>query len=63
MVSSMGGNVVVMVRQEICSDILKVYRDIKFRNQHSKARRLCHDIDVLCRNNHNIMLRGNSVAT
>ena len=63
MVSSMGGNVVVMVRQEICRDIFKVYRDIKFRNQHSKARRLCHDREVLCSDNHNIMLRGNSVAT
>ena len=27
-------------RQEIC-------RDIKFRSQHSKARRLCHDKEVL----------------
>ena len=50
-------------RQETCHDIFKVCRDIKFRSQLRKARRLCRDKEVLCRDNHNIMLSGNFVAT
>ena len=38
-------------KQEICRDIFKVCHDIKFRSQHSKARRLCRDREVLCRDN------------
>ena len=49
-------------KQEICRDIFKVCRNIKFRSQHSKERRLCHDREVLCCDNHNVMLRGKSIA-
>ena len=31
--------------------------DIKFRRENRKARRLCHDGEVLCHENHNKMLR------
>ena len=44
-------------KQEICCNIFKVYRNIKFRSQHHKARRLCRDREVLCNDNHNKMLR------
>ena len=50
-------------KQEIYRDIFKVCRDIKFRSQHRKTRRLCRDKEVLCRDNCNIVLRGTSVAT
>ena len=44
-------------KQEICRDIFKVCRDINFRSQHSKAKRLCRNREVLCHDNHNKMLR------
>ena len=50
-------------KQEICRDIFKVCCDIKSISQLSKVRRLCRNREVLCHDNHNIMLRGNSVAT
>ena len=36
-------------RQKICRDIFKVCRDIKFKRQHSRARRLYCDREVICR--------------
>ena len=50
-------------RQKIYRNIFKICSDIKFKSRHRKARRLCHDIEVLCGNNYNKMLRGNSITT
>ena len=44
-------------RKKICCDIFKVCRNIKFIREHSKARRLCRDREVLCCDNHKKMLR------